>query len=62
VLQGGQVYFMLIADQMTRQEILFLSVIVVPIAVIILQEFALLMTDLAGDSVANESTYFSGDI
>lgn len=42
-------YFMLIADQMTRQEILFLSVIVVPIVVIILQEFALLMTDLAGD-------------
>ena len=38
---------MLIADQMTRQEILFLSVIVVPIVVIILQEFALLMTDLA---------------
>lgn len=55
-------YFMLIADQMTRQEILFLSVIVVPIVVIILQEFALLMTDLAGDSVANESTYSSGDI
>ena len=55
-------YFMLIADQMTRQEILFLSVIVVPIVVIILQEFALLMTDLACDSVANESTYFGVEI